>query len=275
MEVKGTVLEEGSKTPVEQATIRLLNVTDSTLINGVVSSRNGSFSLKNIAPGTYLLGITFIGFEPYYQPLQITGRTNPVDVGNIELGDASILLGEAVVVGKAAEVVVRNDTIEYNADSYKVTEGSVLEDLLKKMPGVEVSSQGTITVNGKEVKKIMVDGKEFFSDDPNVASKNLPAAMIDKLQVLDRKSDMTQMTGFDDGEEETVINLTVKPGMKQGWFGNAFAGYGSQDRYEGNAMVNRFINNDQITLMGGLNNTNNMGFTDLASTMFQGGGGGA
>jgi hypothetical protein len=156
-----------------------------------------------------------------------------------------------------------------------VTEGSVLEDLLKKMPGVEVSSEGTITVNGKEVKKIMVDGKEFFSDDPNVASKNLPAAMIDKLQVLDRKSDMTQMTGFDDGEEETIINLTVKPGMKQGWFGNAFAGYGSQDRYEGNAMINRFINNDQITLMGGVNNTNNMGFTDLASTMFQGGGGGA
>jgi hypothetical protein len=273
--VKGVVLEESTGVPVEQATIRLLNVTDSTLINGVVTSRNGSFSIKDITAGTYVLGVSFVGFEPYYQPLQVTGRTNPVDVGEIELSDASVQLGEAVVIGKAAEVVVRNDTIEYNADSYKVTEGSVLEDLLKKMPGVEVSSEGSITVNGKSVKKIMVDGKEFFSDDPNVASKNLPADMIDKLQVVDRKSDMTRMTGFDDGEEETIINLTIKPGMKQGWFGNAFAGYGSQDRYEGNTMVNRFIDNDQITLMGGLNNTNNMGFSDLASSMFQGGGGGA
>jgi hypothetical protein len=269
------VLEEGTKIPVEQATIRLLNVTDSMLINGVVTSRNGSFSIKNIAAGTYLLAVTFVGYEPYYQPLQITGRNNPVNVGEIELRNDAIALGEAVVIGKAAEVVVRNDTIEYNADSYKVTEGSVLEDLLKKMPGVEVSSEGTITVNGKQVKRIMVDGKEFFSDDPNVASKNLPADMIDKLQVVDRKSDMTRMTGFDDGEEETIINLTVKPGMKQGWFGNAFAGYGSRERYEGNAMINRFMNNDQVTLMGGLNNTNNMGFSDLASTMFQGGGGGA
>lgn len=183
-------------------------------------------------------------------------------------------MGEAVVIGKAPEVTVRNDTVEYNADSYKVTEGSVLEDLLKKMPGVEVDSEGKITVNGKEVKKVMVDGKEFFSDDPKVASKNLPAKMIDKLQVLDKKSDMAQMTGFDDGEEETVINLTVKPGMKQGWFGNAYGGYGSKDRYEGNAMVNRFVNNDQITFMGGTNNTNNMGFSDLASTMFSGMGGG-
>ena len=273
--MKGIVLEEGTKIPVEQATIRLLNVTDSTLINGVITNRNGSFSIKGIAAGTYLLAVTFVRFEPYYQPLQITGRTNPVDVGEIELGDGAIALGEAVVIGKAAEVVVRNDTIEYNADSYKVTEGSVLEDLLRKMPGVEVSSEGTITVNGKQVKRIMVDGKEFFSDDPNVASKNLPADMIDKLQVVDRKSDMTRMTGFDDGEEETIINLTVKPGMKQGWFGNAFAGYGSQDRYEGNAMLNRVINNDHVTLMGGVNNTNNMGFSDLASTMFQGGGGGA
>jgi hypothetical protein len=275
VEVKGIVLEEGNKAPVEQATIRLLNVADSTLINGVVSDRRGGFSIKNVGSGTYLLSITFVGFEPYYQPLQITGRTNPVDVGEIELSDSAVELGEAVVMGKAPEVIVRNDTIEYNADSYKVTEGSVLEDLLKKMPGVEVSSEGTITVNGKQIKKIMVDGKEFFSDDPNVASKNLPADMIEKLQVVDRKSDMTRMTGFDDGEEETIINLTIKPGMKQGWFGNAFAGYGSKERYEGNAMVNRFFNNDQITIMGGLNNTNNMGFSDLASSMFQGGGGGA
>ena len=272
--VTGSVVEQGSDTPIEQATVRLLNVKDSAMVRGVVSARNGSFTLKNVKKGSYLLHITFIGYDPLYQPLQITGKKNPVNVGKLELSDGAIELGEAVVIGKAPEVTVRNDTVEYNADSYKVTEGSVLEDLLKKMPGVEVDSEGKITVNGKEVKKVMVDGKECFSDDPKVASKNLPAKMIDKLQVLDKKSDMAQMTGFDDGEEETVINLTVKPGMKQGWFGNAYGGYGSKDRYEGNAMVNRFVNNDQITFMGGANNTNNMGFSDLASTMFSGMGGG-
>lgn len=272
--VTGSVVEQGSDTPIEQATVRLLNVKDSAMVRGVVSARNGSFTLKNVKKGSYLLHITFIGYDPLYQPLQITGKKNPVNVGKLELSDGAIELGETVVIGKAPEVTVRNDTVEYNADSYKVTEGSVLEDLLKKMPGVEVDSEGKITVNGKEVKKVMVDGKEFFSDDPKVASKNLPAKMIDKLQVLDKKSDMAQMTGFDDGEEETVINLTVKPGMKQGWFGNAYGGYGSKDRYEGNAMVNRFVNNDQITFMGGTNNTNNMGFSDLASTMFSGMGGG-
>ena len=272
--VTGSVVEQGSDTPIEQATVRLLNVKDSAMVRGVVSARNGSFTLKNVKKGSYLLHITFIGYDPLYQPLQITGKKNPVNVGKLELSDGAIELGEAVVIGKAPEVTVRNDTVEYNADSYKVTEGSVLEDLLKKMPGVEVDGEGKITVNGKEVKKVMVDGKEFFSDDPKVASKNLPAKMIDKLQVLDKKSDMAQMTGFDDGEEETVINLTVKPGMKQGWFGNAYGGYGSKDRYEGNAMVNRFVNNDQITFMGGANNTNNMGFSDLASTMFSGMGGG-
>ena len=272
--VTGSVVEQGSDTPIEQATVRLLNVKDSAMVRGVVSARNGSFTLKNVKKGSYLLHITFIGYDPLYQPLQITGKKNPVNVGKLELSDGAIELGEAVVIGKAPEVTVRNDTVEYNADSYKVTEGSVLEDLLKKMPGVEVDSEGKITVNGKEVKKVMVDGKEFFSDDPKVASKNLPAKMIDKLQVLDKKSDMAQMTGFDDVEEETVINLTVKPGMKQGWFGNAYGGYGSKDRYEGNAMVNRFVNNDQITFMGGANNTNNMGFSDLASTMFSGMGGG-
>lgn len=272
--VKGSVVEEGTETPVEQATIRLLGVKDSALVRGTVSARNGGFSLKNIKNGSYLLHVTFVGFDPLYQPLRITGKTDPVNVGKLELSDGSIELGEAVVIGKAPEITVRNDTVEYNADSYKVTEGSMLEDLLKKMPGVEVSSDGKITVNGKEIKKVMVDGKEFFSDDPKVASKNLPAKMIDKLQVLDKKSDMARMTGFDDGEEETVINLTVKPGMKQGWFGNAYAGYGSKDRYEGNVMVNRFVNNDQVTFMGGANNTNNMGFSDVASSMFSGMGGG-
>ena len=273
VDITGTVIEEGTNEPIEQATVRLLSVKDSSMIGGVATSRNGSFMLKNIKNGSYLLHVSFVGFDPLYQPLRVTGKTNPVKLGKLALTDGAIQLGEAVVIGKAPEVTVRNDTMEYNADSYKTTESSMLEDLLKKMPGVEVDSEGKITVNGKEIKKVLIDGKEFFSDDPKVASKNLPSKMIDKVQVLDKLSDMAKMTGFDDGEEETVINLTVKPGMKQGWFGNAFAGYGSEDRYEGNFMVNRFINNDQLTLMGGINNTNNMGFSDLASSMFSGMGG--
>ncbi len=282
VEITGIVVEQGTTVPVEQATVRLLTGRDSTFVGGVASGKNGSFSIKNVRPGNYLLHITFIGFEPIYQPLQLTGRSAVANVGTLEMTDGSIMLGDAVIIGKAAEVVVRNDTLEYNADSYKVSEGSALEDLLKKMPGVEIADDGKVTVNGKEVKKVLVDGKEFFSDDPKVATKNLPSNMVDKVQVLQRLSEMSRMTGFDDGEEETVINLTVKPGMKSGWFGNAFGGagkdvgnaYGNDTRYEGNAMVNRFQNNDQVTVMGGANNTNNMGFSDLASSMFDGMGGG-
>lgn len=268
--ITGTVTEEESGAPVEQATVRLLNPADSALVRGTATSRTGAFTLKNVEAGAYLLHISYVGFDALYQPLQITGKTNPVRLDKLPLHEGGVELGEAVVIGKAPEVTVRNDTLEYNADSYKVAEGSMLEDLLKKMPGVEVDQEGKVTVNGKEIKKIMVDGKEFFSDDPKVASKNLPSKMIDKVQVLDKKSEMAAMTGFDDGEEQTVINLTVKPGMKRGWFGNAYAGYGSQQRYEANAMINRFVGNDQMTLMGGANNTNNMGFSDMASTQFSG-----
>ena len=268
--ISGRIIEESTKLPIEQATVRLLNPQDSSMVRGVASGKDGRFSLVRIRPGSYLLHISFVGFESLYKDIKVTEKGGRINVGTLPLSDASILLSEAVVIGKAPEVIVRNDTTEYNADSYKIAEGSVLEDLLKKMPGVEVDSEGKVTVNGKEISKIMVDGKEFFSNDPKVASKNLPAKMIDKVQVLDKKSDMAQMTGFDDGEEETILNLTVKPGMKRGWFGNAYAGYGSKDRYEANAMVNRFIGNDQFTITGGLNNTNNMGFSDMASSMFSG-----
>lgn len=274
VEIKGIIIEKNSREPIEAATIRLLSGKDSTMKAGAASGSNGQFSLKNVIPETYLLHITYVGYEPVYQPLRITGRSASVDVGQIEMEENSVLLGEAVVTAKAVEVIVKADTVEYNADSYKVTEGAMLEDLLRKMPGVEVGSDGVVTINGKQIKKILVDGKEFFSDDPKVASKNLPAKMVEKVQTYDRKSDMAMMTGFDDGDEEAVINLTVRPGMKQGWFGNAFAGYGSRERYEGNFMVNRFLNNDQFSAIGGINNTNNMGFSDLASTMFSGMGGG-
>ncbi len=273
-EIRGTLIEKDSREALQGATIRLLAAKDSTLKSGTSSSAKGYFSMKNISPGAYILHVSYIGFEPVYKSLKVNGSSQTLNLGSIEVSENSVMLDEAVVTAKAIEVIVRDDTVEYNADSYKVTEGSMLEDLLKKMPGVEVDSDGNISVNGKQIQKVLVDGKEFFSDDPKVAAKNLPAKMVEKVQTYEKKSDMTMMTGFDDDNEEAVINLTVKKGMKQGLFGNAFAGYGSKERYEGNFMVNSFTNNDQYSLIGGINNTNNMGFSDLASTMFSGMSGG-
>ena len=269
--ISGTLIDNGTKEPIPLANIRILK-PDSTFVTGKASDNNGRFSIP-VSNGSYIVHVSYIGYNDVYQNAQVTSSNANVRLGNIELSDDNILLSETVVTAKAPEIVVRGDTVEYNADSYKVTESAVLEDLLKKMPGVEVDSEGRITVNGRQIQKIMVDGEEFFSSDPKVASKNLPARMIDRLQVLERRTDISQMTGFDDGEEEAVINLTVRPGMKEGLFGNAFAGYGSKDRYEANAMVNYMKDKDQYTVLGGINNTNNAGFSDIASSTFGGFGG--
>ncbi|MFT3993386.1 MAG: TonB-dependent receptor [Dysgonomonas sp.] len=264
--IVGTIFDDVTKEPIELAGIRILNAKDSAYVTGTATNEKGKFSVST-KPSQYIVQISFIGYTDQFININTRSKTS---IGDIFLKEDAIQLSEAVVTAKAVEMQVKGDTLEYNADSYKVQESAVVEDLLKKMPGVEVSTEGKITVNGKEVKKILIDGKEFFSDDPKVASKNLPAQMVDKLQVLDRKSDMALMTGFDDGDEETVINLTVKPGMKEGMFGNAYAGYGSKDRYETNAMGNYMRNNTQITVLGGTNNTNNAGFSDFASDQFSG-----
>lgn len=265
--VRGQVLDKSTKETIEQASIRIMMPKDSAFVTGGSSNLNGNFSIA-INPGKYIFSISYLGYKTYYT--DINTSKGSVSLGDIFLADDGILLKEAVVTGKAVEIAVKGDTIEYNADSYKVQESAVVEDLLKKMPGVEVSLDGKITINGKEVKKILLDGEEFFSSDPKAASKNLPAKMVDKLQVLDRKSDMAQMTGFDDDDEETVINLTVKKGMKEGAFGNAYAGMGNHDRYESNVMLNYMKNKNQFTLLGGANNTNNAGFTDFSTNSFGG-----
>lgn len=265
--ITGKLIDKETQEPVPQANVRILKQGDSTFVTGKASNTEGVFTIP-VRNGSYIVHISFVGYNDVYQNVQVTSSRPTVQLGNIMLSNDNILLSETVVTAKAPEIVVKGDTLEYNADSYKVTESAVVEDLLKKMPGVEIDSEGKITVNGKEIKKILVDGEEFFSDDPKVASKNLPAKMVDKLQILERKSEQAQMTGFDDGEEENVINLVVRPGMKEGFFGNAFAGYGSKDRYEGNAMANYMKDKDQYTFLGGINNTNNAGFSDLASAMF-------
>lgn len=265
--ISGTVYDNSNKEAIGQAGIRILNAKDSSFVSGSSTLDNGRFSVA-VKPGKYIVNISFLGYKQAF--FNADANQKAVALGDIMLKEDGILLGEAVVTAKAAEIAIKGDTVEYNADSYKVQQSAVVEDLVKKMPGAEVDSEGKITINGKEVKKILVDGKEFFSSDPKMASKNLPASMVDKLQVLDRKSDMAQMTGFDDGEEETVINLTVKKGMKQGLFGNASGGLGNKDRYGANGIVNYMFNDNQFTLIGGTNNTNNEGFSDNVGGSFSG-----
>ena len=279
--ISGVLYDVDMDEPLMQASIRVLKPADSTLVTGGVSDLKGKFNVSNLKEGSYIALFSYLGMEDVYKNITLKGSARNLDMGRVDMFASSVMMNEVVVTGKMAEVSVRNDTIEYNAASYKTQEGAVMEDLLKKMPGVEVDTDGKISVNGKEVKKILVDGKEFFFDDPTVASKNIPVEMIDKLQVLDRRSEMARMTGFNDDEEETVINISVKPEKKHGWFGNVLGGGGmdimetsNDGRYEGNFMVNRFYKNNQFSLLGGVNNTNNMGFNDLSSTMFQGMGGG-
>ena len=270
--ITGKLIDELTSEPMQDANIRILTQKDSTFVIGKASNKDGSFSIP-INPGSYIVHISYIGYVELFKDTTMTSKNPIIKLGTIPLMTDDILLSDAIITAIAPEIVVKGDTIEYNADYYKVTESAVVEDLLKKMPGVEIDKEGKIVINGMEIKKILVDGKEFFSDDPKIASKNLPAKMVDKIQVMERRTDMSLMTGFDDGDEEAVINLTVRPGMKQGLFGNSLVGYGSQERYDASAMLNYMRNNDQLTLLGGINNTNNSRFTDRASGMFDGMGG--
>lgn len=251
---------DSNKEPLAQASVNLLSSKDSTRINGSAADVNGNFKLTNVKSGKYIIQVSYIGFNTANK--NVTVGSNNINIGEIQLEESSYMLQEAVVVGVKTPIKVMEDTVEYNADTYKTQPNAVVEDLLKRLPGVEVDSEGKITANGKEITKILVDGKEFFSDDPKVASKNLPVNMVDKLQVVDRKSDLARLTGVDDGEDETVINLTIKKGMKNGWFGTVDAGYGTDDRYKGIFNVNRFWNDNQITFLGNFNNVNEMGFAD-------------
>ena len=260
--ISGSVSDDNGE-PLMEAGIRLLAAKDSAYVKGTAADLNGKFALKDVKNGKYILETSYIGYSKTFKDVTVADKD--INAGDIKLTEASHLLAETTVTAVKTPIKVMEDTIEFNADSYKTQPNAVVEDLLKRLPGVEVDSDGKITANGKEVTKILVDGKEFFADDPKVASKNLPVNMVDKLQVVDRKSDLARMTGVDDGEDETVINLTVKKGMKNGWFGNVEAGYGTDDRYQGGFNVNRFWNGNQITFIGSANNTNSMGFTDGGS----------
>lgn len=253
----GRVLDSEDGEPLQSCSV-ILSKSDTTgMITGAVSTANGNWTLKNVANGRYVVKITFLGYHTFYHAIELKATNAATyNMGTILLTPSSIELKTAVVTGQLKEVEVKEDTVIFNADAFKVPEGSVLEELIRKLPGAEVADDGTVKINGKTVKKILVEGKEFFSTDKNMAMKNLPTEIIDKIKTYDKQSDMSRITGIDDGEEETVIDIGIKKGMKKGWFGNIDLGAGSRGRFAERAMINRFTDKRQTSLIGSWNNIN-------------------
>lgn len=266
--VKGRVVD-GQHEVLPGTAAQLIAFPDTVRKGYVMTGEQGDFSFSGVTPGKYMLLLTMTGMDDIARNIEVPDSSATVDLGDVEMSENSITLSEAVVTAVRAAVVAKQDTIEFNAESFRTRQNSTVEDLLKKLPGVEVGSDGTITSGGKTIKKILVDGKEFFADDPKVASKNLPSNIVDKVQVVDRKSDAARLTGIDDGDDETVINLTVKKGMNNGWFGTIGGGYGTDKRYEGSLNLNYFNNGNQVTLIAGGNNINEAGFSDRGRGRFR------
>ena len=264
--VTGRLMEADTKGPAMEATVQLLALPDSTYVTGVASDGQGNFRLSRVKAGKYLLKVSYIGFKTLYKPLQISVSKPTQNIGTLTLESDAIMLAEAVIVAEAPQVQVVEDTLQYNSSAYRTPEGSTLEELVKKLPGAEVDEDGNIKINGKDISKIMVNGKEFFGGDVATAMQNLPVEMIEKLKTYDKKSDLARITGIDDGEEETVLDLTVKKEMETGWFGNADIAGGTKDRYSARAMINHFRGPTQMSIIGRINNVNNQGYS--------GGGGG-
>ncbi len=274
--VQGKVLDKNNEGAIEFASVRLLKKADSTLVMGAQTDSRGAFTLSKVKDGSYLVEVRFLSYENSFAPVVVAGKN--VIMKNIFLIPKSKELSEVTVEGMAAQVMVKGDTIEYNPAAFKLAENAVVEDLLKKLPGVTVDNDGKITVNGEEIKRIRVDGKKFFDGDMQMTTKNMPADMVDRVQVIDLKSEQAQLTGFEDENTERIINLTIKENRRKGTFGNATAGGGMDRdkvfRYDGNAFVNFWNNDVRTTVTGGANNTNTARSSRGRGGMTGGGGGG-
>ena len=282
--------DEQSGEPVGFATVSLTVKGENKATKYVLSDSEGKAEITKVKPNTYILKAELMGYKEYQKEIKVEKDLN---LGEIKMKVDTKLLDAASVSAVGNPIIVKKDTIEYNASSFKTSDNDMLEDLLKKLPGIEVSSDGTVTANGETINKITIDGKTFFLDDPQLATKNLPANIVEKVKVVERKSEQARFTGIDDGQQETIIDLSIYKGMMNGWFGNVMAGgghdapdkgYYTEDntfwedgwRYQGAGILGNFKENSQISIIVNANNTNNRGFNDLAGGMMRGmmGGGG-
>ena len=262
--VSGAIIDRDTKDPVEQVTVQLLK-TDSTYVTGAISNEKGLFHLNAPENGKYLLKITSVGYKPTVKRVVIEQDKN-LALGNVVVGADAIMLKGAVVTAMAQKVTLKEDTFVYNSAAYRTPEGSVVEELVKRLPGAEVSDDGTI--------KILVDGKEFMTGDTKTALKNLPTSIIDKIKAYDEKSDLSKVTGIDDGEEQTVLDFNVKKGMNKGLMSNIDLGIGNKNRYSARGMGGYFNSNNRFMLFGNANNTSDRGFSGGGPRRGFGGGNG-
>lgn len=256
--ISGKVIEADSKEPLASTTVKLMK-TDSSLVAGVLTQLDGSFKVKAPAAGKYILKISCVGFKNIVRTLNITGDKD-IALGNISMETDAIMLQGATITKQAAKVILKEDTFVYNAAAYRTPEGSVVEELVRRLPGAQIDDAGKITINGKEVKKILVDGKEFMTGDTKTAIKNLPTSIVERVKAYDEKSDLARVSGIDDGEEQTVLDFGIKRGMNKGFFTNNDVAYGTEDRYAARLMAAKFNSKLRIMAMGNANNVNDQGF---------------
>ncbi len=270
--IKGLVIDSTSQKALLEANVSLLNGRDSSFVQVQSTGGEGDFTLTGIAPGTYQVLVSFVGYQSKNLRVTITPERPEVVLGTILIQPKTQNLGEVVIVQERPPVSVKGDTVEFNASSFKTQPNAQVEDLIKKLPGMEVDRDGNVKAQGQDVKRVFVDGKPFFGNDPKMATRNLPADMIERVQVFDRQSDQSQFSGVDDGERDRTINLVTKRDRRRGVFGQEAFGYGTDDRYQGRISVNRFNNGQQLSAIGQLNNINQQGFT--GEGLGGGGGGG-
>jgi hypothetical protein len=270
--IQGTLKDSIANRALNSATVSLVYAKDSSLVSFSRTNEAGLFNFKNVVPGSYLISVSYVGYIPKWVPV-ITGSEKTVEMGLIYMNDVNTM-STVTVTARRPPVVINGDSVEFNSENFKTAPNAVVEDLLKKMPGMEVDKSGGITVNGKKVTKVFVNGKEFFTGDPVMATKNLPADAVDKIQVYDRKSDQAMFTGIDDGTEETAINLKLKKDRNRSTFGKLNGGAGTPSVFDAQGNINVINNDEQFSAIGGANNTNRQNFSNRNIVNFSGGGGG-
>lgn len=275
--LKGKLADSATHQPITDATVSLLQIKDSSLVTFTLSNKQGVFEIKGLETGDYRLVISHQAYMEMKKNISITAEKKQVDLGELTPAKDYKTLGE-VVVSSEAPIVIKNDTIQFNTSGFKTKPNATVEDLLKKLPGVEVDRDGNVKAQGEQVQKVYVDGREFFGTDPKLATKNLTADMVESVQVFDDMSDQAKFTRIDDGSRTKTLNIKLKKDRNKGLFGRALAGYGDRGRYEGNLSLNKFNGNQRISVLFNANNINKQGFSfsDVISAMggFSGFGGG-